>query len=243
MTISTADVAIAGCPAPGYFAAPEGPPRGAVVVIHEIFGRAPEMERVCVRLAEAGYAALMPDLFGEDQSPSNGFKPLCVRRALSELKRGEGTYLTRIRAAGDDVAQRSGFARDDVGIIGFCLGGGFALAAGAAFKVTSTNYGEMVPEKHLAGIGPTIACFGDRDRKYRGNAPVLQERLVRLGVPHEVHTLQAGHAFLADGDHPTAAFLTRLMLDVDPVRDSAARDEGWLRILDFFERHLAVKAA
>lgn len=239
---TTLDVPVPGAAAAAFLVLPAGPIRGAVVVVHEIFGRAPEMERVCLRLAGAGYAAILPDLFGTSAGPSTGFSAPCVRRALAELKRRRGPGFDALLTAADVVADRAGVARKDVGIIGFCLGGGFALALGHAFKVTSSNYGEAVPPEALVGIGPTVACFGTRDRLYRGRAEVLRSQLTALGVPHEIKVYDAGHAFLADGDHPTAAFLTRLMLDVDPPRDAAAREAGWQDIFRFFDQHLAVPA-
>ncbi len=226
------DVVIPGAPAPGLYVAPPSP-RAAVVVIHEIFGgRQPELVAVCERFAAAGYAALMPDLFGD------GLKPLCIARSLREIARGEGPSVQALRAAGNVVARESGVPRERIGVIGFCLGGGFALAVGKAFAVTAANYGELVDVYVLRGIGPTIACFGARDRAYRDKAPVLRDRLQQLGVPHEVKVYDAGHAFLTEGHHPVASTLTRLLLDVDPARDTAARVEGWRDLMAFFDRHL-----
>ena len=46
-----------------YEAAPEGEPRGAVVVIQEAFGVNPHIEDVTRRFAAAGYHAVAPDMF------------------------------------------------------------------------------------------------------------------------------------------------------------------------------------
>lgn len=226
------DVDIPGAPAPALYVAPSSP-RAAVVVIHEIFGgRQPELVAVCERFASAGYAALMPDLFGD------GFKPACIARSLREIARGEGPSVQALKAAAEVVATESGVPRERVGVIGFCLGGGFALVVGKAYAATAANYGELVDVEVMRGIGPTIACFGSRDRAYRDKAPVLRDRLQQLAVPHEVKVYDAGHAFLTEGDHPVAATLARLILDVDPPRDAAARAEGWRDLMAFFDRHL-----
>lgn len=233
--MSTKDVDIVGATAPGFLALPDGPIKGAVVVVHEIFGRSPEMERVCVRLAAAGYAALMPDLFGDR------FKPICISRAMGQLKSGKGDYIDVIKNAGVVVAHAASIARERVGVIGFCLGGGFALAVGEAFAVTSTNYGALPKAEAMPRPGPTIACYGSRDQTTRKSIPIIKDRLQQAGVPHEVHVFEgAGHAFMADGDHPIAGALTRFILDVDPVRDSVLREEAWTKVLVFFDRHLAV---
>ncbi len=231
MTITTRDVIIPGAVAPGFYASPPKP-KAAIVVCHEIFGRAPEIERVCIRLAEAGYAALMPDLFG-DRS-----KPLCIARALGQISKGEGEFVDVVVSAADAVAAESGVERGRVGVIGFCLGGGFALATGKVFKATSTNYGDLPPTAVLKGIGPTIGCYGHLDRVYRNTGKELSKRLTVLEVEHEIHNFNAGHAFLADGSHPVAESLTRFMINVDSARDAAARDEAWPKILAFFGARL-----
>ena len=231
MTIQTRDVVVDGAPAPAFFASP-AQPKGAVVVIHEIFGRAPEVERACRRLAEAGYAALMPDLFGDR------FKPVCIAKAMRQFTSGQGEGIEIIKAAADVVARESGVPRAKVGVIGFCMGGGFALAVGSAFAATSSNYGQLPNPEVMKNPSPTIACFGTRDRTTKGAIPILGQRLQEAGVPHEVHVLEAGHAFLMDGDHKMASFFTRPLLDVDPLRDAAARELGWSKILAFFDSHL-----
>ena len=92
------ELSIPGAVAPGYYVSPPQP-RGAVVVIHEIFGRAPDIERACDRLAAGGYAALMPDLFGDR------LKPLCVARSIRQIARGHGPEIDVICRAGDPRQQ------------------------------------------------------------------------------------------------------------------------------------------
>ena len=227
----TRDVDVAGAPAPAFYVSPDQP-RGAIVVIHEIFGRAPEVERACHRLADAGYAALMPDLFGDR------FKPICIAKAINEIHAGHGPNIEIIKAAADVVARESGVPRAKVGVIGFCMGGGFALATGSAFAATSSNYGELPSAESMKNISPTIACYGARDKSTKKSIPIVQQRLKDAGVTHEVHILDAGHAFLMDGDHDLIAFVTKGLLDVNPARDAAHREDGWQKILAFFDRHL-----
>lgn len=219
-------------PRSGYLALPPEKARGAIVVVHEIFGRAPEIERATVRIAEQGYAALMPDLFGER------FKPLCISQAMRELAAGKGEMIDVLRAAGDEVAKHAGTPREKTAVIGFCLGGGLALAVGNAFGAVSTNYGDIPPSDVLRGIGPTIGCYAGRDRAFRKAPNLLRERLGAVGVEPEVHQFpNAGHAFLCDGDHPIASFFTRPLLDVDAIRDAGDREQGWERIFAFFAKH------
>src|SRR4051812_27541716 len=65
---------------PAFAILPEGAKRG-VVIIHEIFGRRPEIDRVVERFAAAGYAAVAPDLFDRGR-----FK--CLREVFGAMRSG-----------------------------------------------------------------------------------------------------------------------------------------------------------
>lgn len=216
---------------PAFAARPQGATRG-MVVIHEILGRQPEIDRVVLRFAGHGYAAVAPDLF------SRGFRPLCIRRAVQAIASGEGEQLEQIRAARSWLCARAGLAEEKVGLIGFCLGGGFALSAGRGWGAVSTNYGDVPKTEVLRGIGPVIGCYAGRDRLFGKSGAKLRAALSPLSVELEVHDFPTvGHSFLTDGEHPILSLLSRSTLRLH-LADPAVREEGWRKILAFFERHL-----
>ena len=224
------DAAHGDPPSPAVANVPEGARRG-IVVIHEIFGPSPEVDRVVTRLAGAGYAAVAPDLFFQGRLA-------CVRSVFSAMSSGADVPAVRqaVRAR-DWLTQQSGAPKEKIGIVGFCFGGGFALLAGKHFGAVSANYGRTPSTEAMRGIGPTIGCFGGRDRSMRGQDVVLERRLTKLGVEHEIFApADAGHSFLTDGNRPVAAFLTWPLMHVklDPKNAEA----GWERILAFFGDHL-----
>lgn len=217
-------------PAPALAVVPASARRG-VVVIHEIFGPSPEVDRVVHRLARAGYAAIAPDLFFHGRLA-------CIRAVFAAAERGEDVAPVRqaIRAR-EWLTAETGVPPTKIGIVGFCFGGGFALVAGKHFGAVSANYGKTPALEVLRGIAPTIGCFGGRDLAMRGEDRKLDERLTTLGVPHEIFApADAGHSFLTDGHHPVAAFLSAPLLHVR--LDPKNAEEGWRRILSFFDRHL-----
>lgn len=216
---------------PAYAALPAAAERG-VVVIHELFGRQPEIDRVVDRFAAAGYAAVGPDLF------AGRFKPACIRRALATIASGEGLFAEQLDEAKRWLSRESGIDEQRIGVIGFCIGGGLALAVGRRFAAVSTNYGDLPPDEVLRGTSPIIACYGGRDRIFRRNGERLRERLRVLGEREpEVHSYASvGHSFLTDGDHPIGVALTWPLFQIR--YDPAVAEDAWAKILGFFDRTL-----
>jgi len=208
---------------------PPAPTRG-VVVLHELFGPQPEIGRVIERFSQAGYAAIAPDLFSAGALR-------CVAQLTRAMRTGDGPAVDRIAAVRAWLCAETGLAPDHIGLIGFCFGGGFALAVGRGWGAISANYGRLPAEAALAGLGPTIACFGARDRSLTGAGPALDAALTRAGVPHEVHVVpDVGHSFLTDGHHPIAAACTATLLRIG--FDPTAAEASWARIFAYFDHHL-----
>ena len=218
-------------PMPGFAALPEGVERG-VVVIHEILGRQPEIDRVVERFAEAGYAAVEPDIFYE------GTKLGCISRSLATIASGEGAIAERIEDARVWLCDQAKLDARRVGVIGFCLGGGLALAVGAkGYGAVSTNYGDIPPQEVLRGSPPVIGCYGGRDRVFGRNAERMPKRLAQVGVEAEAHLFPTvGHSFLTDGDHPVVRASTWPLFRISWDPQVAA--EAWAKILAFFDRTL-----
>jgi carboxymethylenebutenolidase len=224
------DAAHADRPSPAVSAIPANATRG-IVVIHEMYGPMPEIERVVLRFAQAGYAAVAPNLF-------HAGRLACMRGVVRAMQHAEDTPPIRqgFRAR-DWLCAQANLEPRHVGLIGFCFGGMFALAAGRGFGAVSTNYGEVSTTEAMRGIGPVIACYAGRDRSLAGRDERLRQRLAPLGIVPEVHVYpQAGHSFLTDGKHPIARTLTWPIMHIDFHEPSA--NDAWPKILDFFARSL-----
>jgi carboxymethylenebutenolidase len=235
--ISLPDVEGGSAGLTGVLAVPEGSgPWPGVVLVHEAYGVTDVMRRQVVRVAEAGYLALMPDLF------SQGGPRRCLIATFRALRAGEGRAFVDIESARDLLAARPD-STGITGVLGFCMGGGFALAAATdhGFAASSVNYG-MLPRDLdvLEHACPIVASYGARDHTLTGAAARLSEALTEHGVPHDVKEYpDAGHSFLNDSPSGPVAvrLLTKRILGAGPDPDAAS--DAWHRIEAFFSEHLA----
>jgi carboxymethylenebutenolidase len=219
---------------PGYLAVPAGSqgPWPGLVVIHEVFGVNRDIRGHADRLAALGYLALAPDLYGG--------RPWvrCVQGAIRQLHAGTGPAFDALAESRRWLAERPD-CTGKIGVIGFCLGGGFALlsAPRGEFSVAAVNYGEVPKdaERVLAGSCPVVASYGSRDPMGAGPPQRLSEALTALEVPHDVHVYPgAGHSFMSQKPAPLKPLTRLARMDYDPV----AADDAWRRISAFFGQYL-----
>lgn len=222
----------------GVLGVPEGEgPFVPLVVLHEAFGVDDAMRDHLERLTRLGYLVLMPDLF------SRGGARRCLVATFRALRSGMGAAFDDIESARAMLRARAD-TTEHVGVVGFCMGGGFALllAGRGGFGAASVNYG-MLPadlDDALDGACPIVGSFGARDRSLRGAASTLDAALAARGIEHDVVEYPgAGHSFL--NERPAGPALMRVMMR--PVMGLGHRpaeaEDAWRRIDEFFRRTLA----
>lgn len=211
---------------PAYLARPAGKPKGAVVVLQEIFGVNSHIRAVADGYAEKGYLAVAPATFHRiQQGVELGYTPEDVQAGAALKSKVEALpvpgVMPDIEAAIQYAAQAG-----KVGLTGYCWGGLLAwrsacllkgLAAVAPYYGGGMTVGADLARKPLC---PVLCHFGDRDQHITLDTV---EAFKKAQPQVEVQIYQANHGFNCEQrgsyDAPSAAL---------------ARE----RTLAFFARHV-----
>jgi len=237
-TISTKD---GECPA--HVLTPSGQgPWPAIIFYMDAGGIRPAMIEMAQRLADAGYVVLLPDLFYRHGPygplvPKDVFAgdvgailgPLMATTGNDKAAEDTQSLLTYLSARGD-------VAGAEVGAVGFCMGGGMALAAAATYPdrfaaVASFHGGNLATDAPTSPhwLAPKlkaevyIAAAKSDDSYPPAMAERLADALSKAGVRYRGETYPAAHGWMIPD------FL---------VHDPAAAERGWGEMLTLFERHL-----
>jgi carboxymethylenebutenolidase len=232
--------------APGVLAAPDsGAPHPGVVMVHDVWGLSDHTRDLATRLAREGFGVLAVDLYRRRgdfriENPAAWMRGLSDPEVLADLQAGVAFLESDPATAGRRV-----------GIVGFCMGGMYALLAACRIRGLSASvpfYGLLSHEHGIlyaedldrsrkpvqpldAAVDlrcPLLAFFGDRDEFVPlADIERLRERLASAAPPAEVVVYAgAGHAFMND---------TR----PDTYRPEIAA-RAWSRAVEFLKKELGV---
>lgn len=218
-------------------------PWPAVIVYMDAGGIRPTLIDMAQRLADAGYVVLLPDIFYR-YGPYGPFVPREVfagdfRAVLGPLM----ATTDNLKAAQDTgallayLATRGDVAGIRIGAVGFCMGGGMAIAAAGTWPkrfaaVASFHGGRLATDDpaspHL--LAPQLQAelyiaAAENDASY---PPDMAERfeaaLDEAGVRYRAETYPAAHGWMKPDF---------------PVYDHDQAERGWSEMLDLFARTLA----
>lgn len=228
----------------GFLAAPAQASRGGVVILHDVWGLYDHFREVAGRVADAGYTALALALYRRDpglrvQDPGSFMRELDDRQVIADV----AAACTHLHAMPELAGKR-------VAVMGFCMGGMYALLASSAvpglaavvpfYGILSHAHGLLFsedgldtskkPTTPLAAAAnarcPVLAFYGDQDPFVPlADIDELRTQLTRSGATHEVCVFPgAGHAFMND-TRPAA---------YRPADAHAA----WQKMLRFLQAHV-----
>jgi len=215
--------------ASGYIAFPEAPgKKPALIVIHEWWGLDDWIREQAARFAKQGYVTLAVDLYRGKSTHDPD--------EAHELMRGlpEDRALADMKAAFNYLASRDDVDPKRIGVIGWCMGGGYALALATnepRIAATSINYGRLVTDPNtIKKINSQIlGNFGGADRGIPpADVKAFGTALTQYGKLADIKIYDgAGHAFMNPNNK-------------QGYNDAAAKD-AWHRIDSFFDRTLRAK--
>lgn len=175
-----------------YLAAPKGTPRGAVVIVQEIFGVNSHIRAVTDAYAAQGYTAIAPALFDRLRRGIDlGYTAETMQEGIGYMMQIKpGQFLADVGAAINAV-KGSG----KVGIAGYCWGGTVAWLAACELPVVaaSSYYGGGIAKllEHRPKR-PVIYHFGDKD----AHIPLTDVDKIKAAHPAGVfHVYPADHGF------------------------------------------------
>ncbi len=213
----------------GYLAMPEGDgPFPALIVIHEWWGLNDWIKQNADEFARRGYVALAIDLYrGRSASSSD---------EAHELMRGlpEDRAAKDLKSAFAYLTQNTKVNKEKIASIGWCMGGGYSLAAALNVKELGAAvicYGRLVTENdEIKKINcPILGIFGEMDRGIpAASAKTFERSAQKLDKAVRVTVYpKVGHAFMNPNNK--AGY------------DEKTANDAWQKIYAFFDSKLKAK--
>ncbi|MGF6423122.1 MULTISPECIES: YghX family hydrolase [Lelliottia] len=195
----------------------------AVVVVHENRGLNPYIEDVARRVAKAGYIALAPDgLSSVGGYPGNDEEGKVLQQKVDPTKLMNDFF------AAVEFMKKHPDATGNVGITGFCYGGGVSNAAAVAYpelECAVPFYGRQPAASDVPKINaPLLLHYAELDKNINEGWPAYEAALKANNKVYEAYIYPGvNHGFHNDST---------------PRYDEPAAELAWKRTLGWFEKYL-----
>ena len=217
-----------GGTAHGYLAVPEGGSGPGLIVIQEWWGLDDSLKKVVDRFAAEGFVALAPDLFGgrvahDSDEAGQMLSSLPVEQATKDLAVGV-----------DFLIGHEGVTSSTVGVVGYCMGGAFALLLAAqqgdrvSASVSYYGVGPGTPESYAGITAAVQGHYGTQDQMMPADQARTTAEQIRSesGAEVEFFYYDAGHAFMNPDDKMG-------------THKPELAEQAWSRTLEFLRSRLA----
>lgn len=232
---------------PAYLVKPEGPIKGAMIVIHEVWGLTDHVNDIADRVAAEGYIVLAPDLLsgsGIDLESLNDIRDKLfdpekraevqpkIRELMAPIQAPEFALKTV-----DNTKECFNYLENmeevngRIGIMGFCFGGTYSFSLAVhepKLKLAVPFYGHAnFTVEELKNIKcPILAFYGEQDEALIKPLPELKEKMSEAGVNFTAQVYEnCGHAFFNDTNKFTY--------------NQAAATDAWEKTLRFLEANIS----
>ena len=196
----------------------------AVLVVHENRGLNPHIEDVAKRLGMAGFLALAPDAL----TPLGGYPGSDDEGRQLQSQRKSEDMLQDFKAGARYLADHPQ-SNKNVGVVGFCFGGGvandLAVHLPEVIKAAVPFYGRQPDLKLVHQIqGSLLIHYAEFDQRINAGWPAYEEELKKNEIDYQVHFYPGvNHAFHND---------------TTPRFDQEAASLAWTRTVEFFQNRL-----
>jgi carboxymethylenebutenolidase len=180
---------------------PDSAPRGAIIVIQEIFGINPGIQQKCADWAAAGYLTVAPDVFWRQQAGLD-FNPDVAeefQQAIGYMMKHDfDAGIRDVEAVIRWIRREAGVAK--VGLVGYCMGGKVAYQTAARTDIDASvgYYGvgidQMLNESH-AIAKPLLLHIPTAD----GFVPAEAQAAMHAGLDGNAHVTLHDYAGLDHG--------------------------------------------
>jgi carboxymethylenebutenolidase len=229
------------CPA-HVFTPPSAARAPAIIFFMDAGGVRPAVLDMGQRLADAGYIVLLPDIFYR-YGPYGPFDPVEVFKGDFRAILGPLMATTGNSAAAKDtdafiayLDTRSDVSGSTLGAVGFCMGGGMAIAAAGSrpdrvAAVASFHGGNLAtdafdsPHTFVPTMTASVyVAVAQEDQSYPPDmADRFERALTDAGIDYKAETYPAAHGWMKPDF---------------PVYDEEAAERGWTEMIGFFDRVL-----
>src|ERR1700733_6409250 len=213
-----ANISLSGSPMRTFVAAPsaEGQYPG-IWCYSDIFQLTPPMLRTCVRLAGYGFVAAAPEIYRDIEPPGTVLRfddAGRVRGQQDAAKTPVAHFDADCRAGLDWLSKYPKVAREQIGVVGFCIGGHLAFRAAfqpdvratVCYYATGLHDGKLGQDADAGSLarakeirGELLMIFGTNDPHVPEEGRVkIEESLRASGANYRMKLFPAEHAFMRD---------------------------------------------